>query len=67
MLVLTRRLGESIVVDGDIRVTIVSINGGKVRIAVSAPPEVAVNRLEVHERILAGQIDTSSAQAVACR
>jgi carbon storage regulator len=66
MLVLTRRLGESIVVDGDIRVTIVSINGSKVRVAVSAPPEIAVNRLEVHERILSGQINTSSAQAVAC-
>ena len=66
MLVLTRRLGESIVVDGDIRITIVSINGGKVRVAVSAPPEVAVNRLEVHERILAGRINTTSTQAAAC-
>jgi carbon storage regulator len=66
MLVLTRRLGESIVVGGDIRVTIVSVNGGKVRVAISAPPEIAVNRLEVHERILSGQINTSSVQAVAC-
>ena len=66
MLVLTRRLGESIVVDGNIRVTIVSINGSKVRVAVTAPPEVSVNRLEVHERIRAGQINTPSTQPVAC-
>ena len=55
MLVLTRRIGESIVVGDDIRISIVSIGGGKVRVAITAPREVSVNRLEVHERILAGR------------
>jgi carbon storage regulator len=50
MLVLTRRIGEEIVIDNNIRVTIVSIDGGKVRVGISAPPEVRVDRQEIHER-----------------
>jgi carbon storage regulator len=50
MLVLTRRIGEEIIIDNNIRVTIVSIDGGKVRLGIAAPPEVRVDRQEVHER-----------------
>jgi carbon storage regulator len=50
MLVLTRRTGEEIVIDGNIRVTVVAISPSKVRIGISAPPYVSVDRLEVHER-----------------
>jgi carbon storage regulator len=50
MLVLTRRLGEEIVIDGNIRVTVVAIKGDKVRIGVSAPESVVVDREEVHRR-----------------
>lgn len=50
MLVLTRRLGEEIVIDGNIRVTVLAAKNGRVRIGVTAPPEVAVDRLEVAER-----------------
>ena len=50
MLVLTRRLGEEIVIDGDIRVTVVAISPGKVRLGITAPAHVAIDRLEVHER-----------------
>jgi carbon storage regulator len=50
MLVLTRRIGEEIIIDNRIRVTIVSIDGGKVRLGIAAPPEVRVDRQEVHER-----------------
>jgi carbon storage regulator len=50
MLVLTRRIGEEIIIDDRIRVTVVSIDGGKVRLGISAPPEVRVDRQEVHER-----------------
>ncbi len=50
MLVLTRRIGEEIIIDNRIRVTIVSIDGGKVRLGISAPPDVRVDRQEVHER-----------------
>jgi carbon storage regulator len=50
MLVLTRRVGEVIVVDGDIRVTVVSIKGDKVRLGVTAPNFVRVDREEIHAR-----------------
>lgn len=50
MLVLTRRVGEEIVIDNDIRVMVVAINGDKVRIGIDAPASVRVDRKEVHER-----------------
>jgi carbon storage regulator len=50
MLVLTRRLGEEIVIDGNIRVNIVAVNGDRVRIGIEAPATVTVDRKEVHER-----------------
>lgn len=51
MLVLTRKVGEKIVIDHNITVTITSIDGNKVRIGVTAPPDVSINREEVHRRI----------------
>jgi carbon storage regulator len=50
MLVLTRRIGEEIIINNNIRVTVVSIDGGKVRLGIAAPPEVRVDRQEIHER-----------------
>lgn len=50
MLVLSRRLGETIVIDGNISITVVSVKGERVRIGVNAPHEVPVDRLEVHSR-----------------
>jgi carbon storage regulator CsrA len=50
MLVLTRRLGEEIVIAGDIRVTVVAIQGDKVRLGVTAPDAIIVDRAEVHQR-----------------
>jgi carbon storage regulator len=50
MLVLTRRIGEEIVIDGNIRITITSVRAGKVRIGISAPDSVLVDRREVHHR-----------------
>jgi len=48
MLVLTRKIKESIVIGGDVTVIVVSIVGNKVRLAISAPPEVRVDREEIH-------------------
>ena len=48
MLVLTRKVGEKIVIDGSITVTIVAIDGNKVRLGITAPPEVRVDREEIH-------------------
>ncbi len=50
MLVLMRRPDESIVIDGNIRITVVSVKGDKVRIGIEAPPDVRVDRQEIHER-----------------
>ena len=50
MLVLTRKVGEKIVIDGDVIVTVVAVAGNKVRIGVVAPEEVVVDRHEVYER-----------------
>ena len=55
MLVLTRRIGEKLVIDGVISVTVVAIQGDKARLGISAPPSVRVDRSEVHERRLASR------------
>ncbi len=50
MLVLTRRTGEAIVIDANIRLTVVSVKGDRIRIGIEAPPSVVVDRQEIHER-----------------
>jgi carbon storage regulator len=50
MLVLSRRVGEQIVIHGNIRVTIVEVKGSSVRIGITAPPSVTVDRKEIHDR-----------------
>jgi len=50
MLVLTRRLGEAIVIRGNIVVTALAIEGNQVSIGIRAPPEVPVDREEIHDR-----------------
>jgi carbon storage regulator len=50
MLVLTRRPGEQIVIGGNIRITVVSVKGDRVRIGIEAPPTVLVDREEIHTR-----------------
>lgn len=51
MLVLTRQEGEAIIIAGSIRVTVVRIDGNRVRIGIEAPNDVSVNREEIEERI----------------
>jgi carbon storage regulator len=53
MLVLSRRVGEEIVIAGNVRVTVVSVEGGKVRLGVTAPASVPVHRKEVLDRAAA--------------
>lgn len=50
MLVLTRRIGETIVIDGNIRVTVVAVQGDRIRLGIAAPASVPVHRQEVHDR-----------------
>lgn len=52
MLVLTRKVGEGLVIGDEIRITVVEIKGGGVRIGIEAPASVKVHRQEVYQRIL---------------
>lgn len=51
MLILTRRVGETLMVGDDVTVTVLGVKGNQVRIGVNAPKEVAVNREEIYQRI----------------
>jgi carbon storage regulator len=51
MLALTRRVGEVIVVGGNIRIHVTRIKGNQVRLAIEAPPDVRIDRGEVWERV----------------
>ena len=51
MLILTRRVGESLRIGDDVSVTVLGIKGSQVRIGVNAPKSISVHREEVYERI----------------
>ena len=51
MLVLTRRPSEQIIIDNNIRLTVVSVGPGRVKIGIEAPPHVRIDRSEIHARI----------------
>ncbi|MFK3907927.1 carbon storage regulator CsrA [Pseudomonas monteilii] len=53
MLILTRKTGETIVINKNIRVTVLAVKGNQVRIGIEAPEDVPVHRHEVQERIKA--------------
>jgi len=55
MLILTRRVGESLKVGDDITVTVLGVKGNQVRIGVTAPRDVAVHREEIYSRIHEGE------------
>ena len=59
MLILTRRVGETLMIGDDITVTVLGVKGNQVRVGVNAPRDVAVHREEIYQRIRAGDhVDT---------
>ena len=54
MLALTRKTGEVIVINGNIRVKVTDVRGDKVRLGIDAPPDVTIHREEVAEAIAKG-------------
>jgi carbon storage regulator len=51
MLILTRKLGENIRIGEDIKITVLDVKGGQVKLGIDAPPHVAVHREEIYEKI----------------
>ncbi len=67
MLILTRRVGETLMIGDDVTVTVLGVKGNQVRIGVNAPKDVAVHREEIYERIRkendtgeAGKVDSGN-------
>lgn len=55
MLILTRRIGESLIIGDDVEVHVLGVKGNQVRIGVDAPKEVTVHRDEIYKRIKADE------------
>ncbi|MGH8455888.1 MAG: carbon storage regulator CsrA [Stenotrophobium sp.] len=64
MLILTRRVGETVMIGENVEITVLAVKGGQVRIGVKAPKDVTVHREEIFERIRR-EHDTDTPRAAA--
>ena len=61
MLILTRRVGETVMIGDDVTITVLGVKGNQVRVGINAPKNIAVHREEIYERIKREQHPTDSA------
>lgn len=62
MLILTRRVGETLMIGDDVTVTVLGVKGNQIRIGVNAPKEIAVHREEIYQRIQSETLQSEAAQ-----
>ena len=64
MLILTRRVGETLMIGDDVTVTVLGVKGNQVRIGINAPKEISVHREEIYDRIKREQEGSENTQPV---
>ncbi len=64
MLILTRRVGETLMIGNDVTVTVLGVKGNQVRIGINAPTNIAVHREEIYERVKREQENGTSVASV---
>jgi len=57
MLILTRKLNQAIIIDGEIKITVININRGQIRLGITAPEGVIIDREEIHEKRISEEKD----------
>ncbi|OOF82731.1 carbon storage regulator [Rodentibacter ratti] len=60
MLILTRKVGESVLIGDDISITVLSVRGNQVKLGVQAPKEISVHREEIYQQIKKQQDESSN-------
>jgi carbon storage regulator len=65
MLILTRRVGETVMIGDDVTITVLGVKGNQVRVGINAPKHVAVHREEIYERIKREQQSDGAAEKAA--